>query len=243
MRDRIVTAAGGAAALAAAALLALALVGCGGDTVARVVCVDSSRSTIDVRKDYKPELITIAEQAAEDQGELYVDACGSNATGTVRWAVRSEFETEQDLSGVLLTGWAGKEAGKLEPDFDTLLGKTSEDPGTPLGKIFGVMARKCEADPGPCDVYVLTDASWWDNLLKAYDGVTPQEEKRYLDKFGPLVEGLDGAKVSFVGVGLGTDMGEQRLDEARKVAEALVEAGGGEVVFWDVSLGAEESER
>jgi hypothetical protein len=231
-----------AVVLSAALLTAVGLSACGGDPTAHVACVDSTYSTEDVRQGYEPELVTIAERAAEDQGHLYVDACGANATGTVDWTVKKEFETSQDLSGLLLEKWADREAEKLEPEFREVLGKTSSHSGTPLGKILGVIARKCESDPGPCDAYVLTDASWWDNRLKVYDGVTPQEEREYLKTFGPLVQGLKGAKVYFLGVGQGTDLGEQRLHEAREVAEALVEAGGGEVVFWDVGFEAEEEE-
>lgn len=242
MRRRLAGCAGTAGLLLALAA-AVALGGCGsGDPTAYVTCVDSTHSTVGVRHAYKPELMTIAEEAAEDQGDLYVDACGSNATGTVRWRLTKELRTEQDLSGVLLENWAASQAKKLKGEFSDLLATTSPDPGTPLGKILGVIARKCAADPGPCKAYILTDASWWDNGLKVYDGVPAQEERDYLKTFGPLVRGLDGASVYFVGVGLGTDLGEQRLHEARKVAEALVKAGGGTVAYWDVSLGEEEEE-
>lgn len=234
----------GAALSVALLIAASALSGCGGggEPTTFVACVDSTHSTVEVRPHYRPELLTIAEKAAEAQGNLYVDACGSNATGTVDWTVTKEFQTEQDLSGVVLRQWATSQAKDLEGDLNDVLTKTSPDPGTPLGEILGVIARKCEADPGPCEAYVLTDASWWDKRLKVYNGVTPKEKQDYVAAYGPLVKGLDGASVSFVGVGLGTDLGEEGLNEAREVAEALVEAGGGKVVYWDVSLSADEDD-
>jgi hypothetical protein len=229
--------------LTLAVLLCAATIGlgaCGGssDLTAFIVCVDSTQSTEEVRDEYMPDLISVAEAAVRKGGRLYVDACGYNATGTVKWPIREVLKPHGELDEALEKEAAAHRARELEPEFTTVLEENSPHPGTPLAKILGVIARQCAVDPGPCEAYVLTDGVWWDKLLRISDGVTESEEERYVKTFGPLLGGLNGAKVYFAGVGLGTEVGEQRLSEARRVAEALVEAGGGKVVNWDVNLGA-----
>jgi hypothetical protein len=240
------TGSGRAAAVIVVAFCALALVmgGCGSGgtgSAARtsfVVCVDSTYSTANIRAHYLPDLLAVEARAAMDGARTYVDACGSNATGTVDWKIEKDMATRETLEGALREEAAASHAKKLEPELDSILAETSQGPGTPLGKILAVMARQCEVDPGPCRAFVLTDAAWDDGLMKAWDGVSATEEQHYLARFGHLVGGLRGVDVYFSGVGLGTHMGEQHLHEARRVAKALVKAGGGKVVSWDVNLGA-----
>jgi hypothetical protein len=231
-----------------AALLVLGLAGCFGsgendELTTYVVCVDSTHSTDEVRSDYMPDLVAVAERGVMTGAHLYADACGSNATGTVQWRIDKVLRPRQALTGILKEKSATTRAEKMRQEFEAVLAKNSPHAGTPLAKILGVVARECAANSGPCEAFVLTDGVWWDNLLRITDGVTPDEEQAYVERFAPLLDGLKGAKVSFAGVGLGTEViGEQRLAEAQKVAEALVKAAGGRVVFWDVKLNANGKE-
>lgn len=232
------------AAALLAALFAVGFTGCFGcgedaELTTYVVCVDSTHSTDEVRSDYMPDLVAVAERGVLNGAHLYADACGSNATGTVQWRVDKVLRPRQALTGILKEKSAATRAKKMRQEFEEVLSRNSPHAGTPLAKILGVVARECAANSGPCEAFILTDAVWWDDLLRVPNGVSSDEEQAYVERFAPLLDGLDGAKVSFAGVGLGTEVvGEQRLAEARDVAEALVEAAGGEVVFWDVKLNA-----
>lgn len=234
---------GRAAALTAAlALFVCALAGCGGGSDAGrmtyVICVDSTYSTDDVRPEYMQTLLAIAERGVDEGVHIYADACGSNATGTVKWPVDKDLELHQDYDGIMKSEVIASKAKKMEPEFEeNVIDRTSPEPGTPLGEMLAVIARQCKVDPGPCEAYVLTDAAWDDPWLSIRDGIDKQEKKSYLARYVPLLAGLKDVPVYFGGVGHGTKLGEQRLAEAEDIAKTLIKDAGGTLVVWDVNLG------
>lgn len=225
-------------------LVAGLLAGCGGSDGPKttyVVCVDSTYSTDDVRPEYMPTLLAIVERGIRQGVHIYADACGSNATGTVHWPINEALALQQEYDGVLKSSAIKGKAKKMEPQLNReIVERTSSQPGTPLGEILAVVARQCKVDPGPCEAYVLTDGVWQDPLLDLRDGISPQEERRYVARYAPLLGGLNNVRVYFGGVGYGTNLGERRLQEAEQIARALIEKAGGEIAVWDVNLGALE---
>jgi hypothetical protein len=213
-----------------------------GDTAPVVVCIDSTVSTDEVRGSYLPDLEALARQVAARQGRFYAAACGANATGSVNWPVHEHFVTRGDYSdGPLREQVTNQVKGIVEGSGDSegledLIATSSTLEGTPLGEMLAVTARQC-AHVGPeCLVYIFTDGEWADRLLRVRDGVSHSEEAAYVDAYASRLEGLAEAKVNFIGVGYGTNLGEVRLSQARDVAAALVETADGEMGDWTVRL-------
>jgi hypothetical protein len=108
--------------------------------------------------------------------------------------------------------------------------------GTPIGEMLAVTARQCEQAGGDCAIYIFTDGEWADKLLRVSDGISKEEREDYLDVYVDRLSGLSGSTVNFVGVGLGTRMGEVHLDEAHQIVSELVEKSGGTMGFWTTRL-------
>lgn len=208
------------------------------EPAAVVACVDSTKSTDDVRGTYLPDLESVARSAAEVQAHFYAADCGPNAAGTVRWPVDKQFESTLDYHGVLAKRYANKQVGssRFAASLQGLTEEGSGGQGTPIGEMLGVAARQCNQAGGDCDIYIFTDGEWADGLIKVSDGVSRAEEERYVEAYAPRLGDLAGSQVNFVGVGFGTEMGEIRLGEAEDVAAALVQAAGGRMGIWATRL-------
>lgn len=205
-----------------------------------LVCIDSTVSTDDVRDKYEVDLETVVQRAAVHRANFYAAACGANSTGEVNWPVHKRFASDyssESLAREQLEHQADevKEGTAHSEGTDDLLDTVSHD-GTPLGEMLAVTARQCEQAGGECAIYLFTDGEWADGLLRIRDGVSERERRRYLEAYEEKLGGLRGSTVNFVGVGLGTVVGEVRLDEARAIAADLIEAAGGEPGFWTARL-------
>lgn len=209
-----------------------------------IVCVDSTVSTEGVRTGYLSDLEAVARQAAIRQARLYAAACGANATGTVGWPVERKFESSYEVGSEKAEEQAGNEAkevtkgneAKEEKGLEDLVETSSTRNGTPLGEMLAVAARQCGQAGGDCIVYLFTDGEWADGELKVSDGVTREERKGFLDTYVPKLTGFAGSEVNFIGVGLGTKIGEVHLNEAREVAAELVQGAGAEMGSWATRL-------
>lgn len=202
-----------------------------------LVCIDSTESTDDVRDKYQVDLEKVVRQAAFHQDHLLAAACGANATGEVDWPVGRFFRATYSED------FANQE---LEKQADIVIDGNEEKEGivdlleidsketTPMGEMLAVTARQC--DGGGCQIYFFTDGEWADDLLRVKDGVSDEERERYVDAYADRLEGLEGSTVHFIGVGLGTVIGEVALDEAKSVAKELVEEAGGEMGYWKTRL-------
>jgi len=202
-----------------------------------LVCIDSTESTDDVRDKYQMDLEKVVRQAAFRQDHLLAAACGANATGEVYWPVGRWFRATYSNDRF------AKE--ELERQAEIVIDGNDEKEGiidlldidsketTPVGEMLAVTARQCDGDG--CQVYFFTDGEWADHLLRVKGGISRSERKRYriyADKLG----GLDGSTVNFIGVGLGTEIGEVALDEAKSVAGELIEGASGEIGYWKTRL-------
>jgi hypothetical protein len=239
------------ASVALAAIVVAAIVFLpGGSTVADppqaqpvLVCIDSTVSTDDVRAKYQVDAESIVRQAARNQNHLYAAACGANATGNVDWPVEERFRTtysseilsKQELNHQVREVINGPEEDAQEQGIVDLLAVVSKET-TPIAEMLAVTARQCEQAGGECQIYMFTDGEWADGLMRIKDGVSRHERRRYLQVYVPRLRGFAGSTVNFVGVGLGTEVGEVRLDEARSVASELVEQAGGRMGHWTTRL-------
>ena len=205
-----------------------------------LICIDSTVSTDDVRGKYEQDIKEVVRRAALHQAHFYAAACGANATGEVDWPVSRRFEgtysgkslNEEQLEHKAEQVMFG--TSKSEGIKD-LLEVESHD-GTPIGEMLAVTGRQCEQAGGDCAIYLFTDGEWADELLRVRDGISEGERKGYLDVYVDRLSGLSGSTVNFVGVGLGTQIGEVRLDEAHTIVTELVEKAGGTVGFWTTRL-------
>jgi hypothetical protein len=205
-----------------------------------LICIDSTVSTDDVRSKYEVDLGVVVQRAAVHRAQFYAAACGANATGEVNWPVHKRFHdsySSDALSREQLEHQADDvmEGTADSVGIDDLLEVTSHD-GTPLGEMLAVTARQCEQAGGSCAIFLFTDGEWADGLLRVRDGVSEQERREYLAKYKHKLDGLQGSTVNFVGVGLGTKIGELRLAEARSIAGDLIEEASGELGFWTARL-------
>ncbi len=205
-----------------------------------LMCIDSTVSTDDVRDKYKTDADTLVSRAAHKEAHFYAAACGANATGEVDWPVSKWFRgtySSDALNREQLNHQADEvmEGTLAKEGIADLLEVESHD-GTPLGEMLAVTARQCEQAGGHCAIYLFTDGEWADGLLHVRDGVSKQDRERYLETYVPRLGGLEGSTVNFVGVGLGTSIGEVSLDEAKTVAQDLVEGAGGKMGFWTTRL-------
>ena len=204
-----------------------------------LVCVDSTESTDDVRNKYQVDLEKVVRRAAFRQDHLLAAACGANATGEVYWPVGRWFRTTYSNDRF------AKE--ELESQAEIVIEGTDEKEGivdlldidsketTPMGEMLAVTARQCDGDG--CQIYFFTDGEWADHLLRVKGGISDSERKRYLKTYDvDRLGGLEGSTVNFIGVGLGTEIGEVALDEARSVAMELVEEAGGKMGLWKTRL-------
>ena len=203
-----------------------------------LVCIDSTKSTDGVRGKYQIDLEKVVRQAAFHQDHLLAAACGANATGEVDWHVGRWFRASYSSDRF------AKE--ELEDQADTVIDGNEEKEGivdlleidsketTPMGEMLAVTARQCDGEG--CQIYFFTDGEWADDLLRVKDGVSDEERERYVDTYVPRLSDLAGSTVHFIGVGLGTEMGEVRLDEAKSVAKELVEDAGGQMGYWKTRL-------
>jgi hypothetical protein len=204
-----------------------------------LVCIDSTESTDDVRDEYLADLEKVVRQAAFHQDDFRAAACGANATGEVNWSVSRYFRAlsskeqtaRQELeyqAGVVIEGNEEKR-GIVE-----LLDVESRET-TPIGEMLAVTARQCDGEG--CQIYFFTDGEWADDLLHIKDGVSDGERRLYLSTYdSEKLNELDGSTVNFYGVGLKTEIGELRLNEAKSIAEELVEEGGGKMGDWRARL-------
>ncbi|HEX6455333.1 MAG TPA: hypothetical protein VF009_02295 [Solirubrobacterales bacterium] len=206
-----------------------------------LVCVDSTLSTDGVREKYESDLEKVVRRSAMRQDTLYAAACGANATGEVDWPIQKTFrknysderfgreELEQQAAEVIEGN--GSEEGVVD-----LLDSRSHE-GTPIGEMLAVTARQCAQARGSCEIYVFTDGEWADSLLRIRGGISDTERRNYLREYDrKKLAGLGGSTVNFIGVGLGTEIGELRLDEARELAKELVEQAGGTMGSWSTRL-------
>lgn len=203
-----------------------------------LICIDSTESTDDVRDKYQVDLEKVVQQAAFRQDHLLAAACGPNATGNVDWPVGRWFRTSYSKDSF------AKE--ELEDQADGVINGNDEKEGivdlldvvssetTPFGEMLAVTARQCAGDG--CQIYFFTDGEWADHLLRIKGGISEDERSQYVEAYVPRLSGLEGSTVHFVGVGLGTKIGELRLDEARSVSAELVEKAGGEMGYWKARL-------
>jgi hypothetical protein len=203
-----------------------------------LVCIDSTESTDDVRDKYQVDLEKVARQAAFRQDHLLAAACGANATGEVDWPVGRWFTTTYSSDR-----FAREE---LESQAETVIEGNDEKEGivdlleiesketTPIGEMLAVTARQCDGDD--CQIYLFTDGEWADHILRVKEGISDTEKKDYIKTYGDKLGGLEGSTVNFIGVGLGTKIGEVALEEAKLVAMELVEGGGGEMGRWKTRL-------
>lgn len=202
-----------------------------------IVCIDSSASTADAREAYLADLKGLLLRAAFAEKRFYAADCGANVTGEVSWPVRRQFGGGEDYDSALARMMATREAeevffGGIEP----LVRATADIGRLSLGEALAVMARQCRQAGGNCALYLFTDGEWNDALVRLRDGIGPKEERRYLRAHLPQLQDLRGSQVNFVGVGLGTSIGEPRLYEARELAEHLVERAGGTMYTWTARL-------
>jgi hypothetical protein len=197
-----------------------------------IICIDSSGSTKSVRASYLPDLKQVVLQAASRKQQLYVANCGSNATGQVNWPVHREFGPSRKADpGRIL---AHREAEEVfSGGIAELVEAGPEARGTSLGEMLAVMARQCGQAGGSCELYLFTDGEWNDSQIRLRDGLSDGELRNYLTTYQM---DLAGSQVNFVGVGLGTSIGEVRLGEAREIASQLVERAGGEMGAWTTRL-------
>jgi hypothetical protein len=214
--------------------LAIALSACGSDSYAVIACVDSTKSTEDIRSEYIQDLEASAWDAASHYAPMYGATCGDHPGDSVKWAVELRFK-DKDYDGELEESYLERLIREDRPELIGLT-ETGSSRGTPLGEILAVEASQCENVGGHCSIYLLTDGEWADGALIANGGIAADEQRRFVEKYSSQVEGLSGSKVYFGGVGLGTGMTTDEIAEAGKAAEALVRAGGGEVAAWGSSL-------
>ncbi|HEX5711863.1 MAG TPA: hypothetical protein VFX85_00960 [Solirubrobacterales bacterium] len=201
-----------------------------------IVCVDSTISTDPVRESYLPDLKAIARRAARARAPFYADACGENATGTVNWKVRKQFD-DAGLGGELDDEAAEGKLPRIEEQLGDLVEQRTVRGGTPLGDMLAVTARQCAHRGGACEIYLFTDGEWADATVHvAREPISDEQESKYIDLYGDQLGGLDKAEVNFVGVGHGTDLDEPRLNEARELAEALIAEAEGEMGAWTTAL-------
>lgn len=202
-----------------------------------LVCIDSTESTDDVRDKYRVDLEKVVRQAAFHQDHLLAAACGANATGEVDWPVGRWFRAtySDDFANQEL----GKQAdividGNAEKEGIVDLLEVDSKETTPMGEMLAVTARQCDGEG--CQIYFFTDGEWADDLLRVKNGVSDEEREQYVDVYADRLEGLEGSTVHFIGVGLGTAIGEVALDEAKSVAKELVEEAGAEMGYWKTRL-------
>lgn len=203
-----------------------------------LICVDSTASTDDVRDEYQVDLERVVQQAAFHQDRLRAAACGANATGEVNWPVGRWFRAtysndrfaKEELEDQAETVIEGNE--EKEGIVDLL--QVSSKETTPMGEMLAVTARQCD-DEG-CQIYFFTDGEWADGQLRVKEGISDEERENYLYTYADRLEGLKGSTVHFIGVGLGTVIGEVALDEAKLIARELVEEAGGEMGYWKARL-------
>lgn len=227
-----------------ALVLMLLLIGNGGEGGTHsepvLICIDSTTSTDKVRPKYEQDINDVVRRAALHQAHFYAAACGANATGEVDWPVSKRFEgtysgkslNEEQLEHKAEQVMLGTSRSEGIKD---LLEEESHD-GTPIGEMLAVTARQCKQAGGGCAIYLFTDGEWADGLLRVRDGISKEERERYLKVYAHRLSGLSGSTVNFVGVGLGTHMGEVRLDEAHSIVTELVEEAGGTMGFWTTRL-------
>lgn len=209
-----------------------------------LVCIDSTKSTDDVRRKYMSDTELLVRRTASRQDRLLVAACGANATGEVDWPVKRRFKmtypsevlARQQLQHQVREVIDGRGEGEERKIGIVDLIESVSKETTPVGEMLAVAARQCEHERGGCQIYMFTDGEWADELLRIKDGITDREIARYLRSYVPRLGGLSGSTVNFVGVGLGTQVGELRLDEARSIASELIEEAGGKVGFWTTRL-------
>jgi hypothetical protein len=208
----------------------------GAEAAPVVVCVDSTLSTEDVREDYLPDLEEVAKAAAGRQASFYAAGCGKNATGDVNWPVHQRFDPgsyEGELGDDVTKG----QLEEVNQGLDEIVNEKSRRDGTPLGEMLAVAARQCDQAGGECAIYLFTDGEWADDILHLpREGISKAAADRYLDTYEGQIGDLSGTVVHFVGVGYGTEIGEIRLNEARKIAADLIEAAEGEMGTWAVRL-------
>lgn len=237
----------GAAAIAVALLVMAAIVFLPGTEPAAeppahsqevLICVDSTESTDGVREKYRVDLEKVVHRAALRQDHLLAAACGANATGEVDWPVgrwfRAEYSNPRFAKEELESQGEVVIDGNEEKEGIVDLLEVDSKETTPMGEMLAVMARQC--DGAGCQIYFFTDGEWADRLLRVKDGISETERERYLEAYGDKLDGLAGSTVNFIGVGLGTNIGEVELAEAKSVAEELVEEGGGEMGLWRTRL-------
>lgn len=204
-----------------------------------LVCIDSTESTDDVRDEYLADLEKVVRQAALHQDHFLAAACGANATGEVNWSVSRWFRAlsskertaKEELEYQAEVVIEGNEERK---GIVNLLDVESKE-STPIGEMLAVTARQC--DGKGCVIYFFTDGEWADGLLHIKDKVSDEERRNYLETYdAEKLGGLDGSIVHFYGVGLKTKIGELRLNEAKSIAEELIEESGGEMGDWRARL-------
>jgi len=207
-----------------------------------LVCIDSTKSTDDVRGKYRVDLESLVRRSASHQDHFLAAACGANATGEVDWPVsrwfregRSEGDfPQQELDRQIEVVINGEDEQEKEGIVDLLERESKES--TPIGEMLAVTGRQCAQVGGDCEIYLFTDGEWADGLLRVKTGISEEERERYLDTYDSELEGLSGTTVNFIGVGLKTEMGELRLAEAKSIAEDLVRQAGGTMGNWTARL-------
>jgi hypothetical protein len=233
-----------ALALCAAALLATAS-GCGSaaktdDSDAYVALVDVSSSTAKARAAYAPDLLKLAGRAADAQAPLYADAFDGDPSARIRWRVRGHFDDPvPDVykgNTTLTERYRAKQAHALDPQLRALLRERADTSGSPLGPTLESAAGACEQQrPRRCKVYVFTDGVFIGDDFDARKG-DAAARRRLVDRWADRLGGLDGAEVTFVGVGYATRATDGTRKNSRSAAKDLLSAAGARMAGWNVTL-------
>jgi hypothetical protein len=235
-----------ALSLGAAALLATAS-GCGSadggagpSRDAYVALVDVSYSTAKARAEYEPDLLKVAGQAADAQAPLYADAFDGDPSARIRWRVRGRFDAPPpDVykgNKELTKRYRAKQAQTLQPQLKGLLRERAQTSGSPLGPALEAAAGACEQQqPRACKVYVFTDGVFIGKDFNARTGDAAARH-RLVAHWADRIRGLDGAEVTFVGVGFGTRATESTRKNSQMAAEDLLSAAGATLAGWNVTL-------
>lgn len=109
--------------------------------------------------------------------------------------------------------------------------------GSPLLSVLAQcadeLARAVAPENAERRVVIYTDGAIIGDGLDARDGITDDQMQAAVAKFGPLLHGLRGAKVWFVGVGSGTTITPETLRVIKTMMAMVISRGGGELLGFE----------
>lgn len=237
-----------AAALMLAGAVAFVVVGSSGGTppphLVEVALVDATHSTATVRRDYMEDLETLAERASENRARFFADYFGGEPRTSIFWRARADFATPAAAAGKnesLQQLSVRRRLRELRRQLTGLVQVESRRAGTPIGATLQAAAKLCAAEKaiGPqCRVTIFTDAEFVGEGIDTRKGIRSAARDRFVKEWAPKLEDLDGAEVSFVGVGHGIPDAVP-IEDAEQLMNELLGSLGATVTGWSVRLGSQ----